>query len=85
MAGTAIEWYAARIHDIEFKKSIGAISVIEYYEELTNALEQAKKMEKEQMELIYEGLIQNVDTCIKQSDLQTFEQYYNETFKQQGQ
>jgi hypothetical protein len=45
----------------------------------------ALEIERQQMELIYEGLIQNVDTCIKQSDLPTFEQYYNETFKQQGQ
>jgi hypothetical protein len=43
---TAVEWYAARIHDIEFKKSVGAISVIEYYEELTKALEQAKEIEE---------------------------------------
>lgn len=44
-------------------------------------LEQAKEMEKEQMSRIYEGLLQNVGTSIKQSDLPTFEQYYNETFK----
>lgn len=40
----------------------------------------AKAMEKEQMRLIYEGLLQNVGTIIKQSDLPTFEQYYNETY-----
>lgn len=39
-------------------------------------------MEKEQIRLIYEGLLQNVGTSIKQSDLPTFEQYYNETYKQ---
>ena len=44
-------------------------------------IEQAKEMEKEQMSRIYEGLLQNVGTSIKQSDLPTFEQYYNETFK----
>ena len=44
-------------------------------------IEQAKAMEKEQMSRIYEGLLQNVGTSIKQSDLPTFEQYYNETFK----
>ena len=38
-------------------------------------------MEKEQIRLIYEGLLQNVGTSIKQSDLPTFEQYYNETYK----
>jgi len=42
---------------------------------------EANELFKQQMELIYEGLLQNVGTCIKQSDLPTFEQYYNETFK----
>ena len=50
-------------------------------EEGNKAFEQAKAMEKEQMRLNYEGLLQNVGTVIKQSDLPTFEQYYNETYK----
>lgn len=37
--------------------------------------------EKEQQRLIYEGMLQNIGTSIKQSDLPTFEQYYNETYK----
>ena len=43
-------------------------------------LNQAKAMEKEEQRLIYEGLLQNVGTSVKQSDLPTFEQYYNETY-----
>lgn len=50
-------------------------------EELKESIQQAKELEKEQMSRIYEGLLQNVGTSIKQSDLPTFEQYYNETFK----
>lgn len=40
----------------------------------------AKEMEKEHQRLIYEGLIQNVGTSVKISDLPTFEQYYNQTY-----
>ena len=42
--------------------------------------EQANEMEKQQMKLIYQGLLQNVGTPIKQSDLPTFEQYYEQTY-----
>ncbi len=37
--------------------------------------------EKEQMRLIYNGILQNVGTIIKQSDLPTFEEYYNKTYR----
>ena len=43
--------------------------------------QQAKAMHKEEYRLIYEGLLQNVGTSVKQNDLPTFEQYYNEIFK----
>jgi hypothetical protein len=68
---TAVEWLMGEIKG-------GKLITNQKFEEL---LQQAKEMEKEQMRLIYEGLLQNVGTCIKQSDLPTFEQYYNETFK----
>jgi hypothetical protein len=42
----------------------------------------AKQWEKEQMRLIYEGMLQNVGTSVKQSDLPTFEQYYTETYEE---
>ncbi len=32
------------------------------------------------MKLIYDGLLQNVGTSIKESDLPTFEQYYEQTY-----
>jgi hypothetical protein len=40
----------------------------------------ALKMEVQQQRLIYEGMLQNVGTSVKQSDLPTFEHYYNETY-----
>ena len=49
-------------------------------EDLDKLINQAKEMEKEQIKLIYEGLLQNIGTTIKQSDLPTFEQFYNETY-----
>ena len=82
MEQTALEWYAARIHDIEFKKSVGAISVIEYYEELTKSLEQAKEMEKQQIEEAYSN--GRVDEQFKGTGASFYitkaEQYYNKTF-----
>lgn len=48
---------------------------------MLQAYNEAKAMEREQQRLIYEGLLQNVGTSIKQSDLPTFEQYYNSTYK----
>ena len=50
------------------------------HEEGNAALQQAKAMHKEEYRLIYEGLLQNVGTSVKQNDLPTFEQYYNEIF-----
>jgi hypothetical protein len=73
---TAVEWYAARIHDIEFKKSVGAISVIEYYEELTKALEQAKEMERQHIiKAVYDSMGTNFDPNMGRA-----EQYYNENY-----
>jgi 1,4-dihydroxy-2-naphthoyl-CoA synthase len=46
---TAVEWYAGRHHDVEGLRDFGAISIVEYYEELTKAVQKAKEMEKEQM------------------------------------
>jgi 1,4-dihydroxy-2-naphthoyl-CoA synthase len=43
---TAVEWYAGRHYDLELLRSFGAISIVEYYEELTKAVQQAKEMEK---------------------------------------
>ena len=43
-------------------------------------IEQAKAIHKEEIRLIYEGLLQNVGTSIKQDDLPIFEQYYEQTY-----
>jgi hypothetical protein len=52
------------------------------YDSTQKIIDQAKAIEKEEQRLIYEGLLQNVGTSVKQSDLPTFEQYYNETYEE---
>lgn len=65
---TAIEWL------IQQKKNhkLGLIT--------KEDLIKAKLMEKEQMRIIYDGLLKNVGTYIIQSDLLNFEQYYNKNY-----
>ena len=69
---TAVEWVFDKMLDIAAGNSSLTTQEI---------LEKGREMEREQQRLIYEGLLQNVGTSIKQSDLPTFEQYYNETYK----
>ena len=71
---TAVEWLVSKIAskiDNEYWSN---------QQDITEYIEQAIAIEKEQMRLVYEGMLQNVGTSIKQSDLPTFEQYYNETY-----
>ena len=70
MKQTAVEWLVNEL----IKKGFP----IEKYG--IDIYEQAKAIEKEEQRLIYEGLLQNVGTSVKQSDLPTFEQYCNETY-----
>ena len=74
---TSVEWYAGKVHDLEVAKDFGAISVTEYYEKLTKAVQQAKEMEKEQMiefgELVWKNLLRS-DKIMKSRDV------YNETY-----
>jgi len=63
---TAVQWL------IEQKRKFHAI--------INDDLEKALEMEKEQIRLVYEGILQNVGTSVKQSDLPTFEHYYTQTF-----
>jgi uncharacterized metal-binding protein len=76
---TAVEWYAGKVHDLQVAKDFGAISVTEYYEELTKAVQQAKEMEKEQaikFALCYAFGQYNVS-----KDLKThIEKFYEQTY-----
>lgn len=65
---TALKWFVEQL-------GLDTITVFD------DVIQHALQMEREQMKLIYDGLLQNVGTSIKESDLPTFEQYYNETFE----
>jgi hypothetical protein len=79
MKQTAVEWYAEEAMRLEIKKAKGNISVYQMLNELSNVLNQAKEMEKEQ---IIEAYYYDPN-CDEIKD--DGEQYYNETFKQQEQ
>jgi len=77
---TAVEWFAGRQYDLESLRDVGAISIVLYYEQLTQAVQQAKEMEKERIETAYnKGTVHGID--YPESTLPiTGEQYYNETY-----
>jgi hypothetical protein len=68
---TAVEWLLSQLNNLGFDYQLNSVK---------DVIEKAKAMEKHQQRLIYEGLILNVGTSIKKSDLPTFEEYYNGTY-----
>jgi 1,4-dihydroxy-2-naphthoyl-CoA synthase len=70
---TAVEWFAGRQYDLESLRDVGAISIVLYYEQLTQAVQQAKEMEKEQIKKAY---------CYGEhyKDTKLTTDYYNETY-----
>jgi hypothetical protein len=77
---TAVEWFAEQATQLEIKKAKGNISVYQMINELSNVLNQAKEMEKEQ---IIKANRDGIDMVVDKKDFISGEQYYNETFKQQ--
>jgi hypothetical protein len=79
---TAVEWYAGKVHDLEVAKDFGAISVTEYYEKLTKAVQQAKEMEKVRLEKAYDaGNCDGHDACYGHgATYQSFDDYYEQTY-----
>jgi hypothetical protein len=75
MKQTAVKWLVEQLECFGNKHELQLS-----WATVDELVEQAKAMEKEEQRLIYEGLLQNVGTSVKQSDLPTFEQYYNETY-----
>ena len=72
MAQTAVDWYAIEHRKLLIQLESKELSLGEYVVKHQDILEQAKQMEREQMEKAY---IQRLF-----SDCQTFEQYYNKTY-----
>jgi hypothetical protein len=81
---TAVEWYAEQSMRLELERAKGNISINEMFNQLSNVLEKAKEMEKEQIENAYEiGFADAWDDARYDDEPKyaTAEQYYNETFK----
>jgi hypothetical protein len=78
---TAVEWYAEEAMRLEIKKTKGNISVYQMLNELSNVLNQAKEMEKEQIEDAYQRGRFNGQANWGYGNDVTAEKYYNETFK----
>jgi hypothetical protein len=79
---TAVEWFAEQATQLEIKKAKGNISVYQMINELSNVLNQAKEMEKEQISIAYK---EGWNCPHGEGFPETGEQYYKETFKQQEQ
>jgi hypothetical protein len=57
------------------------------YDAYYNILQQCQgklSYEKKTLQNLFEGIAQNVGTCIKKEELPTFEDYYKNTFKSSG-
>ena len=80
MKQTAVEWYAEQAMQLEIQKLKGIISISQMLNELSNILEQAKAMEKEQIkDAFVECWKANVPDGVEcKLDAQ---KYYNETYE----
>jgi hypothetical protein len=61
MSQSAVEFYAENAMKLEIQKSKGNISIYQMLNELSNVLEQAKEMEKEQIIKACNDTIQSVE------------------------
>jgi len=85
MKQTAVEWYAEQSMRLELERAKGNISINEMLNQLSNVLEKAKEMEKEQIgKAFLNGRIKEIGQGVL-FDLQplkeTFDNYYNETYE----
>jgi hypothetical protein len=73
MKQTTVEWYAVQAMQLEIQRGKGIITISQMLNELSNILEQAKAMEKEQM---------RTASCpyIGGWEEGEFEDWYNETY-----
>jgi predicted nuclease with TOPRIM domain len=72
---TAVERYAEEAMRLEIKKAKGNISVYQMLNELSNLLNQAKEMEREQIVKAYTDTLEFTPENISKG-----EQYYNENY-----
>ena len=75
MKQTAVEWLANRIIDLEERLRLKEINLNDFIEEKDLLVEQAKEMEKEQIETAFEeGMFHHTSGLCP-------DEYYEETFK----
>ena len=74
---TAVEWYNLKVIELMKQREQGNIDVLEFRNQLDLLLEQAKEIEKEQIMDAWNNAI----NAVEKDKWESFEQYYNETFK----
>jgi hypothetical protein len=82
MKQTAVEWYAEQAMRLELEKAKGNISINQMLNQLSNVLEQAKEMEKDQIIKACNDTIKSVELDSDKTGFiaQTGEGYYNKTY-----
>ena len=87
MKQTAVEWYNSKVIELMTQREQGNIDVLEFRNQLDLLLEQAKAMEKEQMNNFFKNGIEygfdsyHANELAEEPTRPNFEQYYNQTFK----
>jgi len=85
---TAVEWYCVKSIDILQELREGKMTFTKWFKDQAVILKQAKKMEKEQHQETWDVAHQAgrfEGKGIAEENWQTFEEYWDETFKQQEQ
>ena len=72
---SSVDWFKKELEDFGTSERLKID-----WKTFDELFEQAKAIHKEEIRLIYEGLLQNVGTSIKKNDLPTFEEFYKETY-----
>jgi hypothetical protein len=78
---TAVNYLIETLEKLDSDVEKGVICIDDYIMLKNLAKKHSKTMEKMQLKMIYEGLLQNVGTFIKQSDLPPFRHYFKATFE----
>ena len=81
MKQTAVEWYAEQSMLLELKRAKGNISITQMLNELSNILEQAKEMEKQQLVEAHGNKLKKSKDEGNYEYWFSGEDYYNKTFK----
>lgn len=85
MKQTAVEWYAIESGKLEVERAKGYLTFSQMFDKMLEILNQAKAMEKQQIgKAFFEGRLKEIGSGVlfdMQPLIETFDNYYNETFK----